>query len=502
MILTNQPLYPARIDYAGLGKGVRILFNPAVGGVDLVTGNIWTPGGNASVATGEKGSNFSFDGVDDYYAYAGYPELTGNIGTFFIWCPVVGAADTYGHVLFGASSPSVSGYQIYPSLGVSIGSNSQSSGTLPSWFNTTNRSLVLASGGTAATCKAFLDGTDTGITWSNAPVAWGSGNKNFNLGRYAGGTSWNFNGTILIAGYTDEVWGEGEARAFHESYGLLIFEPEGEDIYLPSTGEISLAGVASNQGNSSEPAAIVQGHVLAGADSTQPNPSATGTITQAHALEVTASSQGNTGSSVAVTIDANIDLVGAASTQAGTSSAATISQASVLTVSAAAQANSSTAPAITQVQILAGTASTQGNLGGTGTINIASEVVSAPSTQANLAGTGQITRAQTLTGANSIQANLSSTGTISDGIVMESSLTSGIARTIRVKKPGIPAGTPEWLKTMIEILTGRRGNRIEAPKFQTLTFSATPTSAECEALYSYVNNVRAAVDQLISRMDG
>ena len=191
MILTNQPLYPARIDYAGLGKGMRILFNPATGPVDLVTGNIWTPGGNASIATGEKGSNFSFDGVDDYYAYAGYSELTSNVGTFFIWCPVVGAADTYGHVLFGSSSPAVSGHQIYPSLGISVGSNNQSSGILPSWFNTTNRSLVLASGGTAATCKAFLDGADTGMTWPNAPVAWGSGNKNFNLGRYAGGALWD-----------------------------------------------------------------------------------------------------------------------------------------------------------------------------------------------------------------------------------------------------------------------------------------------------------------------
>lgn len=502
MILTNQPLYPARIDYAGLGKGVRILFNPAVGAVDLATGNLWTPGGNASVATGEKGSNFSFDGVDDYYAYAGYSELTSNVGTFFIWCPVVGAADTYGHVLFGSSSPNVSGHQIYPSLGVSIGSNSQSSGTLPSWFNTTNRSLVLASGGTAATCKAFLDGTDTGITWANAPVAWGSGNKNFNLGRYAGGTSWDFNGTILIAGYTDEVWGESEARAFHESYGLLIFEPEGEDICLPSIGEISLAGTASTQDNISGSAAIAQAHVLIGVESTQANPSATGTITQAHALESAASFQGNTGSSVAVAIDANIDLVGAASTQAGTSSAATISQTSLLTASTAAQANSSIVIAITQVQILAGAESAQGNLGGTGTINIGIEVTSAPSIQTNLSGTDQITRAQTLTGANSIQANLSKTGTISDGVVVEPSLTSGIARTIRVKKPGIPAGTPEWLKTMIGILTGRRGNRIEAPKFQTLTFSATPTSAECEALYSYVNHVRAAVEQLISRMDG
>jgi hypothetical protein len=55
---------------------------------------------------------------------------------------------------------------------------------------------------------------------------------------------------------------------------------------------------------------------------------------------------------------------------------------------------------------------------------------------------------------------------------------------------------------MIETLTGRRGNRIEAPKFKTLTFSATPTQTECEALYAYLNTVRDALEQLISRMDG
>jgi hypothetical protein len=78
---------------------------------------------------------------------------------------------------------------------------------------------------------------------------------------------------------------------------------------------------------------------------------------------------------------------------------------------------------------------------------------------------------------------------------------AGIKRT-SIKKPGIPASTPEWLKTMMEILTGRRGNRIEVPKFEQLTFSETPTRSECEALYSYTNAVRAALEQVISRMDG
>ena len=158
--------------------------------------------------------------------------------------------------------------------------------------------------------------------------------------------------------------------------------------------------------------------------------------------------------------------------------------------------------AVTQIHVFAGAASTQGNLGGSGAISIAGELVSAPSTQANFSGTGRITRVQALAGANSSQANLSGNGTISGGIVVEPSLTTGIAATLRIKKPGIPAGTPEWLKTMIETLTGRRGNRIEAPKFQTLTFSATPTRTECEALYAYLNTVRDALEQLISRMDG
>src|SRR5689334_20032320 len=132
--LRRQPQYNASIDGAGLGKGAQILFNPALGPVDLVTGRVWSPGGNASVAIGQHGRVFYFDGVDDFYAYTGYPELTSNIGTFFIWCTRVGAPDTHGHVLFGTSSPNVSGHQIFPNLTVSIGSNSPSTGTLSSWF--------------------------------------------------------------------------------------------------------------------------------------------------------------------------------------------------------------------------------------------------------------------------------------------------------------------------------------------------------------------------------
>ena len=43
-----------------------------------------------------------------------------------------------------------------------------------------------------------------------------------------------------------------------------------------------------------------------------------------------------------------------------------------------------------------------------------------------------------------------------------------------IKKPGVPNGTPDWLKTIVEIQLGRRGNAIIVPSLQTLTFSATP----------------------------
>jgi hypothetical protein len=40
-----------------------------------------------------------------------------------------------------------------------------------------------------------------------------------------------------------------------------------------------------------------------------------------------------------------------------------------------------------------------------------------------------------------------------------------------------------------------------APPLRNLTFSATPTKTECEALYSYVNDVRASLDALLNRLD-
>jgi hypothetical protein len=70
-----------------------------------------------------------------------------------------------------------------------------------------------------------------------------------------------------------------------------------------------------------------------------------------------------------------------------------------------------------------------------------------------------------------------------------------------MKKPSIPDGTPVWLRTTLEILTGRRKNAIVPPAPRTLTFSNPPTQAECEALYAYVNDVRNVLDRVLSRLD-
>lgn len=90
---------------------------------------------------------------------------------------------------------------------------------------------------------------------------------------------------------------------------------------------------------------------------------------------------------------------------------------------------------------------------------------------------------------------------INFGTIVEAALTSGIIDETRIKKPGIPSDAPDWLRNMFEILTGRRGNKVDVAPHQDLTFSATPTKEECEALYSYISDVRKSIDQLTKRFD-
>ncbi|HEX8874784.1 MAG TPA: hypothetical protein VF780_09165 [Nitrosospira sp.] len=145
------------------------------------------------------------------------------------------------------------------------------------------------------------------------------------------------------------------------------------------------------------------------------------------------------------------------------------------------QDNIAAASSIVQAHVLAAANTTQSNLGATGVISLSTgNLIGEPSAQINLGDTGYICQI----------------GVVPDGWLASQTVSSVL------KKPGIPAGTPDWLKTMIEILTGRRCNKIAVPPLQNLTFSATATKAECEALYSYVNDIRASLDSLVNRLDG
>ena len=496
----KQPQRTAPIDYAGLGKGIRILWNPALGPVDLATGRTWFQSGNAAIASTQKGQVFSFDGIDDYYSYTGYPEITGNIGTFFMWCPTVGAPDTYGHVFFGSSSPAVSGYQVNAFLQVHIGSSPASTGSLPSWFNTKNRSLVLASGGAAATCKAFLDGKDSGLTWSGAPVALGPGNKNFNLGRYAGGTSWDFGGTILIAGYAEKVWSDAESRAFHDNPWQL-FKASPKKLWKSSGTIHYLVAETPAQANFGDVGAVAQDHALVGSASTQNGTAKAGGLIQDQALAAAPGVQTSASNAdEPVTQDQVLAVVSIA--QINASGIGAVTQARMLIVPGQTQEQACFAPAITQAHVIVAAAPTQENTSTTGFLYIGRGGLEAePVVQGNAAGAAVITQTHILIVSFPNQGNKAGTGAVSDGIIVESALSTGMVATLRIKKPGIPAGTPEWLKTMIELLIGRRGNRIMPPAFRALTFSAVPTRAECEALYAYTNDVRIAVERIITRLD-
>jgi hypothetical protein len=231
----SQPQYVTPVDYQGLGKGVQILFNPAVGPIDLATGRVWTPNGTPYISTSPLGKVLGFDGgaSDDGYTYTGYSEITGNSGTFFMWCPTVGAADAFGHIFLSNSTSTANYFQVSGTNDTIFAFAQESTGTV-SWFNSANRSLVIRSAGTAGSTKAYLDGADSGLTWSTTPTSWASGSKDMSIGRYSGGTAWDFAGTMLFVGYTTQVWGAAEAKAFHDSKGLALFKAPARRLWAVS----------------------------------------------------------------------------------------------------------------------------------------------------------------------------------------------------------------------------------------------------------------------------
>lgn len=77
-----------------------------------------------------------------------------------------------------------------------------------------------------------------------------------------------------------------------------------------------------------------------------------------------------------------------------------------------------------------------------------------------------------------------------------------------MKKPSVPdtngEATAELVRAVrenVNVMAGRRNNKISVPSVQTLTFSSPPTQAECQALNAYVNAWAVAFKALVARFD-
>lgn len=200
-------------------------------------------------------------------------------------------------------------------------------------------------------------------------------------------------------------------------------------------------------------------------------------------------------------VPSTVDLTVSPAAQANTAGTGAVSQTHVLGIASANQGNSPSSPAVTQVQPLTVSGLTQGNAASSVAVASYGDIAVSSPVQANTLSTGRVTTTQTLTIASAEQDNRLTGGALRADIVFEEALATVKTQAGKIKKPGIPNDAPQWLKTTLETLMGRRNNKIEIPKAQSLTFSSTPTKAECEALFSHVSEVRSALEQLINRQD-
>jgi hypothetical protein len=347
----------------------------------------------------------------------------------------------------------------------------------------------------AASIEIFLDGASVGSAgYTKDPGAVGNGSFSVK------GDATSPHQMLTVQAFAGKLSATEIRSLQNQPWQVFGAPPRRLYIVTGGTGTINLVGAASTQAGTSDTGAISQTHILVGANSLQAENSGTGAITQAHALIGSNSTQANTGSSPAIT-QTHI-LVSTNSTQANASSTGSIAGGANLTIAPSTQGNSSSTGVITQTHALVMAPSVQDNIAAASAIVQAHILAGSNSTQGNLGGTGAISLSTgNLIGASSNQINLGGTSVISMiGIVPDAFLDSMVVSTA-IKKPGVPTGTPEWLKTIIEIILGRRGNKIAVPAQQNLTFSSTPTQAECQALYSYVNQVRDSLDSLVNRLD-
>lgn len=74
-----------------------------------------------------------------------------------------------------------------------------------------------------------------------------------------------------------------------------------------------------------------------------------------------------------------------------------------------------------------------------------------------------------------------------------------------MKKPALPEpavpGFADSVRTWLQIICGRRNNRVTVPEPLALTISNPPTQAEIQALLAHVNRVNVSLQALVNRLD-
>ena len=182
-----------------------------------ITGAVGVREGSTAWGSSDKGAVLSFDGVDDDVLFSGaFSNISGSTGTFFMYAPVVRTQDSSGTVLWGSNTGATTWFQVDTvAADDTFAFGTQISGMGANFWSSTNTAIILA--GNGSTQFAYL-GTDQAGWESNSAVsagtAWGAGAKNIELGGFIGGGSWDFDGEMLVAGYSARVWSEDEAMSF------------------------------------------------------------------------------------------------------------------------------------------------------------------------------------------------------------------------------------------------------------------------------------------------
>ena len=508
----SQPQYVAPIDWSNpltTGLVAAFVFDSQGNVIDRVSGKAY-PVTGATLRTGRNGRYLYLDGSGDYINLG--VRSIGGVNLFADassrWSVVtrasLGTSSVTGTFLAKAGSTGANRtFQIYRDATAEVSDPSfyiRGALTHVNWdYNDTQEhQYTVTWDGSAA--RAWADNMSNSAALSVGTAAQES--ENIVFGARTGGSGFPLTGGLNYSLFYNRPIAQREALAIYDNFWQL-FKARPRKLWAATTGGTTndLTIAASTQANATSAPSVTQTHVLAVGNATQANTSSAPSVTQTHELLIAASNQANAASDVEISVGAAVDLTISACVQPNTASGGEISQTHVLVISASVQGNETSAVSVTQIHPLTIGDATQANTASGASITAVHELVIGSLSQGNTASDGHITRTQTLTIGNAVQANRASAGAISDGVVVESALTTGIAATISIKKPGIPTGTADWLRTMLEIIIGRRGNKITPPKFQELTFSATPTKSECEALYAYTNKVREAVESIITRFD-